>query len=74
MVANAAQPLSKQQVKELVMAVADPLSMLAAADPDVRAQIYRDLGLRLTYQPAVKKVLVDALPQVWGTARVGEGT
>jgi hypothetical protein len=47
----------------------DIASVLATADPKDKAEVYRDLGLRVTYDPERQLESVSAGPCV--TARVG---
>ena len=48
----------------------DDPAVLATADPTLKAEVYGDLGLRMTYQPAEEVVLVSAAP--CGPQRVSE--
>jgi hypothetical protein len=46
--------------------------VIAHADPKVKAEVYADLGIRLTYRPAENLVNVEAAP--CAAERVGGGT
>ena len=50
------------------------IAVLASADPQKRAELYEALGLRLTWHPDHKKVLVEAQPARVLAERVGGGT
>lgn len=50
------------------------VAVLESADPKQRAGLYEALGLRLTWQPDDKKVLVEAQPARVLADRVGGGT
>jgi hypothetical protein len=65
--------LTADDVRELVASVGDISAVLAAADPKLKAELYGDLGLRLTYRPADQLVRVEALP-AWAKGCVGGAT
>jgi site-specific DNA recombinase len=46
------------------------LDVLADAAPEDKAEVYRQLGLRLTYDPARRVVIAESDP--WAKVRVGE--
>jgi hypothetical protein len=48
--------------------------VLAQADPDLKAQVYADLGIRLKYRPEERIVGVEVPLGACATARVGEET
>jgi hypothetical protein len=64
--------LTKRQVRALVEALRDIVSLLAQADEDDRNELYQQLGVSLTYHPD-GRVLVEALPR-GVMVRVGGGT
>jgi hypothetical protein len=41
----------------------DIAAVLADADPADKVEIYRRLGLQLTYEPAHQQILAEAMPQ-----------
>lgn len=43
--------MSRSQIADLVRALGDIVAVLRDVDPDDKAEVYRQLGLRLTYQP-----------------------
>ncbi|WP_146165660.1 hypothetical protein [Murinocardiopsis flavida] len=49
--------------------------VLDGADPDDKADLYRKLGLKLTYEPSEEKVRTEVLfsPHIIGNSRVSEG-
>ena len=63
---------TKEQVRRLVLQLKDIASVLATADPKDKAEVYRELGVQVTYDPHRRLVSVSAGPCT--TARVGGGT
>jgi hypothetical protein len=68
--------LDREELADMTRAIGDMVSVLTDADPARKARIYAGLGLRLTYHPDKKKVLVgQASAQGIGRAvRVRGGT
>ncbi|HEU0088614.1 MAG TPA: recombinase family protein [Pseudonocardiaceae bacterium] len=60
--------MTKQEIQALVDALGNIATVLAQADPTDKAEVYRQLGLRLTYQPAEHLVRAEAHldPHGWG--------
>lgn len=60
--------MSKQEIEVLVQTLGNIRHVLADADPDDQAEVYRQLGLRLTYHPAKRLVRAEAHldPHSWG--------
>ena len=54
--------MTREQITALVQQLGDITTALADADPTDRAEVYRQLGLRLTYHPEQQKVRVQAQP------------
>ncbi|GGO14304.1 hypothetical protein [Micromonospora parathelypteridis] len=48
--------MSRSQIADLVRALGDIVAELRDADPDDKAEVYRQLGLRLTYQTETQTV------------------
>ncbi|WP_406076006.1 zinc ribbon domain-containing protein [Micromonospora sp. NBC_01638] len=48
--------MSRSQIADLVQALGDIATVLRDADPDDKAEVYRQLGLRLTYQTETQTV------------------
>ncbi|MDQ6853075.1 MAG: hypothetical protein M3046_05180 [Actinomycetota bacterium] len=65
-------PMGADDVRTLIESVGDVTEVLADADPKLKAEVYADLGIRLTYRPAENLVSVEAAPCAAG--RVGGGT
>jgi hypothetical protein len=66
------EPLSKADLRSLVGSVRDTVKMIAKADPDIKAEVYQGLGLRLEYRPAERLIAVEVpLQPTCTTARVG---
>ncbi len=54
--------LSAAELREIVEELADIPAVLAEADPELRARLYGDLGIALTYRPGEDLVTVAAVP------------
>ena len=55
----AATSMSRDEMASIVSALADVLTVLRDADPADKAEIYTQLGLRLTYQPSDRLVRTE---------------
>jgi DNA invertase Pin-like site-specific DNA recombinase len=64
--------MSATDARTLIEGLGDVATVLAAADPAKKADLYETLGLRLVYQPTDSVVVVEAT--MCATARVGGGT
>ena len=62
--AKPAEPLTRAEVKAIVLAMKDMARVLRRADPKLKAEVYADLGLTLTYHPDQRKVAVEADPSI----------
>ena len=69
------------QLRDLIEGLGDMVAVLANTNPARRSELYEALGLRLTWHPQDKKVLVEATPTVcWlivsegGLAQIGHPT
>jgi hypothetical protein len=73
-----AQPsgqLTKSQVKALVMSLRDIASVLATADPKLKAEAYAELGVSVTFDPLTRIVSAESRPEgACRTECVGGGT
>jgi site-specific DNA recombinase len=56
------QRLTRAEITHLVDTLHDVARVIHDADPRDKAEIYRELGLRLTYRPATETVLAEAQP------------
>ena len=65
--------LNEAQVRALVTGLRDILDTLARADPATKAKLYNELGLKLTYEPDDRQVLVEARPATRVAGCVSEG-
>jgi site-specific DNA recombinase len=54
--------MSKEEIAATVNAITGLMRVLEQSDPADKAEIYAQLGLRLTYHPGEKKVIVRAEP------------
>jgi hypothetical protein len=52
--------MTRGQIASIVTALGDILAVLKAADPADKAEIYSQLGPRLTYQPGQRLVRAEA--------------
>jgi rRNA-processing protein FCF1 len=66
------EKLTKAQIKRLVLQLKDIVAVLATADPKLKAEVYKELGVSIIYDPDARLVSVHAGP--CATERVGEGT
>ena len=64
--------LTKEQIRRLVLQLKDIASVLATADPRLKAEVYAELGVRVSYDPHRRVIGVSAGPCT--TERVGGGT
>jgi site-specific DNA recombinase len=64
--------MTVEEVLALVRELRDVARKLAIADPKLKAEVYRELGIKLTYDPKNRHVKATASP--CSTACVGEGT
>ncbi len=73
-----AQPpgtFTKKQIRELVAALGEVAQALAEADPKLKAQVYEELGITVTYHPSRHVARIESRPATpWATVRVGGGT
>jgi site-specific DNA recombinase len=73
----AATSMSRDEIASIVSTLADVLAVLRDADPADKAEIYTQLGLRLTYQPSGRLVRTEvhiAPAQHWQFESVRGGT
>jgi site-specific DNA recombinase len=58
--------MTEQEIRSIVDKFADIVRVLIDADPDDKAEIFRQLGLRLTYHPGrlLAQAQIEA-PQHW---------
>jgi hypothetical protein len=54
--------MNREHITTLIQQLGDITTALAEAEPTDRAEVYRQLGLRLTYHPEQQKVRVQAQP------------
>lgn len=59
---QSAQRMTSEQISALVSQLGDIVTVLRDADPADRTEVYRQLGLRLTYHPQEQKIRVQARP------------
>ncbi|GAB3853069.1 hypothetical protein [Dactylosporangium cerinum] len=51
--------MSHDEISDLVTGLADAIAILRRADPADKAEVYRQLGMRLTYDPETQTVDVQ---------------
>ncbi|WP_285498543.1 hypothetical protein, partial [Actinomadura sp. NBRC 104425] len=52
--------LTPEQIEKLISALGGLVSALNAATPEERREVYRRLGIRLTYHPGKHEIRVEA--------------
>jgi hypothetical protein len=63
------------QGRSLVEALKDVAGALAEADPKLKAQVYEELGVTVTYDPDRRVAKLESRPQIaWAKVSVGGGT
>ena len=65
------EQLTVEQVRRLVLSLRDIAKALAKADPNLKAQLYEELGVEVTYDPTRRVIAIGAGP--CATERVGGG-
>jgi site-specific DNA recombinase len=67
--------MTKAEIHQLVEALGDLRNVIQAADPRDISEIYRQLGMRLAYEPGTKIVRAEAgiTPKLWGTRECPRG-
>ncbi len=65
--------MSREEIRGLVDALGGLLSVLHRTDPADKAEGYRQLGLRLTYDHETQTVLAESRPTPVGVLCVSEG-
>lgn len=60
--------MSKEEIQTLIEALGNIRDVLEDADPTDKAEVYRQLGLRLTYRPGKRTVRAETNldPHSWG--------
>lgn len=67
------QPMTKEEVRTMVLALHDIASVLATADPKLKAEVYAELGVSVAYDHERRLVTVKARPEsACAKRRVGE--
>jgi hypothetical protein len=67
--------MSEAEVRAIVNRLADLARVLANADPNDKSEIFRQLGLRLTYHPGRGLVEAQVMPaECWFFESVRGGT
>lgn len=73
--ATSRRRMTKQEIRDLVTALGNIRAVLADAEPADKAEVYRQLGLKLTYDPGKRtvgaEIALDA--QSWGYGLCPEG-
>ena len=67
--------LTRDQVRALVSSLKDIASVLATADPKLKAEAYAELGISVTFDPVTKMISAESRPAgACTTERVGGPT
>ncbi|WP_407659357.1 hypothetical protein [Jiangella rhizosphaerae] len=69
------QRMTRAEIETLVDALGNLHTVLSAADPNDKAEIYRQLNLRLTYRPEKRLVRAETTlhPGAWGSGECPRG-
>jgi hypothetical protein len=51
--------MTAAQIKAIILSFKDQVRILAEADPETKATLYREMGLSMTYHPDRKVVAVE---------------
>jgi hypothetical protein len=54
--------MTPEEINTMVEALAGIAAILRTADPIDKAEVYRRLGLRLTYKPSLRVIAAEANP------------
>jgi hypothetical protein len=71
--ATPAEAPSVAELRKLIVELGYMVAVLESAEPEARAVVYATLGLRLTWHPDQRKVLVEAQPARVLAGGVGGG-
>ncbi len=63
------EKLTKAQIQRLVLQFKDIVAVLATADPKLKTEVYRELGVSIIYDPYKHVVSVQLSPNEWCTSR-----
>jgi site-specific DNA recombinase len=58
--------ITEAEIAQLVCGIRDVVKTLKRADADTKADVYRELGLKMTNTPADRRVLIEANPHIGG--------
>ena len=72
--AKPGEQMTKEQVRTLVKALHDLASVLATADPKLKAEVYAALGISISYDHERCVSVRAQLASRCANGRVGEGT
>jgi len=72
---GASQPLTRADIRRLVLSLGDMAKVLANADPEDKMAVYAELGISIVYHPEQRLLVAEARPAgACTTACVGGGT
>ncbi|MEV4538992.1 hypothetical protein AB0J82_34990 [Asanoa sp. NPDC049518] len=65
-----------EQITAIIDELGDLIDALRHAEPEHKLEVYRNLGLHLTYDPETRTVRaqIDLEPHRWGSVSVRGGT
>jgi site-specific DNA recombinase len=55
--------MAREEITNMIKALGDLMTVLSEADPADKAEVYGQLGLTLTYDPAARRVKAEARPE-----------
>jgi site-specific DNA recombinase len=66
---------TKEEIRDLVAELSNITSLLAHADPKLKAQLYEELGISVRYDPTKHVARIESRPaNPWARVSVGGGT
>jgi site-specific DNA recombinase len=58
--------MTREEISVVINQLGDIRTVIADADPDDKAQVYQQLGLKLTYQPGKRTTRAEMILDPWG--------
>jgi hypothetical protein len=58
--------MTREEINVVIDQLGDIRTVIADADPDDKARVYQQLGLKLTYQPGKRTTRADVILDPWG--------
>jgi hypothetical protein len=58
--------MTREEISVVINQLGDIRTVIADADPDDKARVYQELGLKLTYQPGKRTTRAEMILDPWG--------